>query len=124
MNVVREEDAAETNLPGRRMRILISPDKSQSKYCQASTIEISPGDAVRPAHAHPNGEEIIYILEGAGSVLIGNKISKVEKGTAVLFPQNTPHMLKNNGSVPMKVICFFAPPTKLDEYALFNEITF
>ena len=124
MNVVREQDAAEIDLPGRRMRILISPDKSKSKFCQASTIEISPGDAVKPAHAHPHGEEIIYILEGAGAVLIGTEVSKVEKGTAVLFPQNVPHMLKNDGSVPMKVICFFAPPTSFDEYALFDDITF
>ena len=34
------------------------------------------------------------------------------------------HMLQNNGDVPMKVACFFAPATNLDNYKFFEDVEF
>ena len=31
---------------------------------------IEPGETVRPAHSHPNGEEVIYIVRGNGRVMV------------------------------------------------------
>ncbi len=33
-------------------------------------------------------------------------------------------MLHNTSDLEMKVICFFAPPTSLDNYLFFEEIDF
>ena len=48
----------------------------------------------------------------------------MREGTSVLFPQGVPHILQNTGAEEMKVICFFAPPTTLDNYKFFDDIDF
>ena len=87
-------------------------------------IEVDPGQTVRPAHSHPNGEEIIYIVQGNGRVMIDGVVEPVKQGCAVLFPQGSIHMLQNSGGVQMKVACFFAPPADLSNYKFFDDIEF
>jgi quercetin dioxygenase-like cupin family protein len=87
-------------------------------------ILVAPGETVRPAHSHPNGEEIIYIVRGSGKVMIEGVVEPVKQGSAVLFPQGKVHMLRNTGTEEMKVVCFFAPATSLDNYNFFDEVEF
>ncbi len=42
-----------------------------------------PGQAVRPAHSHPNGEEVIYIISGSGRVMVGGEVQDDGDGDAV-----------------------------------------
>jgi quercetin dioxygenase-like cupin family protein len=87
-------------------------------------IEVQPGQTVRPAHSHPNGEEVIYIVQGSGRVMIEGEVEPVKAGCAVLFPQGKIHMLQNSGNELMKVACFFAPATSLDNYKFFDDVEF
>ena len=87
-------------------------------------IRVAPGEKVRPAHSHPNGEEAIHIIKGSGRVLVEGEVSSVKEGCTVLFPQGAVHMLENTGSEEMKVICFFAPSTNLDNYRFFEDVDF
>ena len=121
---INEEDAEELGLPGRRMRWLVSKDAVNAKNCSTCVIRVSPGEKVTPAHSHPNGEEVIYIIQGSGRVLVAGEVRPVTAGTAVLFPQGAVHMLHNTGNEEMKVICFFAPATGLDNYRLHEGVDF
>jgi quercetin dioxygenase-like cupin family protein len=121
---IHERDAEELDLPGRRLRWLVSPHTLQANHCSACVITVAPGERVRPAHSHPNGEEVIYIMRGSGRVLVGTDVSAVCEGTTVLFPRGVVHMLHNTGSEQMKVVCFFAPPTGLDNYVLHEGVDF
>ena len=87
-------------------------------------IRVAPGDKVWPAHSHPHGEEVIYILSGSGRVLVEGEVAAITPGSAVLFPQGPVHMLQNTGSEEMKVVCFFAPPTSLDNYKMHEGVDF
>jgi len=119
---IHERNAEQLDLPGRRLRWLVSPHTLQASHCSACVITVAPGERVRPAHSHPNGEEVIYILRGSGRVLVGTDVSAVCEGTAVLFPRGVVHMLHNTGSEEMKVVCFFAPPTGLDNYVMHDGV--
>ena len=77
-----------------------------------------------PAHSHPNGEEVIYIIHGTGRVLVSGEVRAVREGMAVLFPQGAVHMLHNTGAGEMKVICFFAPATGLSNYEMHEGVDF
>ena len=79
---------------------------------------------MRPAHSHPHSEELIYILSGSGKVMIEGEVGEVRAGTAVLFEEGKVHMLRNSGSEEMKVACFFAPATSLDNYRTFEDVRF
>jgi mannose-6-phosphate isomerase-like protein (cupin superfamily) len=121
---IHETEAAELQLAGRRMRWVVSPDSLQSTHCSACIIRVGPGEKVRPAHSHSNGDEVIYIVSGSGRVLVAGEVQAVKEGTTVLFPQGAVHMLHNTGPIEMKVVCFFAPPTNLSNYALHEEVDF
>lgn len=124
MTVIHENDVPETLQPGRYMRWLVNEDALKSQYMSACVIRVLPGEEVRPAHSHPKSEEIIYIMSGSGKVMIEGEVSAVQAGSLVLFEQGKVHMLKNTGSTEMKVICVFAPATSLDNYQMFEEISF
>jgi len=121
---IHEDDVAELGLPGRMMRWLVSKDAVPAKNCSVCVIRVAPGEKVTPAHSHPNGEEVIYIMTGLGRVLVAGEVRQVSAGTAVLFPQGAVHMLHNTGSEEMKVVCFFAPATGLDNYRLHEGVDF
>ncbi|MBN2324821.1 MAG: cupin domain-containing protein [Spirochaetes bacterium] len=121
---VNEEDVKEHDLPGRYLRWLISPELTGAKYNSVCVIRVHPGGTVKPAHSHPEGEEVIYIIEGRGRVLVDGKIQTVRKGTAVLFPEGSVHMLQNTGGEEMKVICFYAPPADLSMYKFYENVEF
>ncbi len=121
---IHEDDAEDLGLPGRRLRWLVAKDAVAAKNCSACVITVAAGEKVRPAHSHPNGEEVIYIIKGSGRVLVAGEVRAVSAGTAVLFPQGAVHMLHNNGPEEMKVVCFFAPATGLENYQMHEGVDF
>jgi quercetin dioxygenase-like cupin family protein len=121
---MHETEVEELDLPGRHLRWVVSPEGIPAKHCSACVIRIAPGEKVRPAHSHPHGEEVIYIVRGSGRVLVAGDVSPVREGTTVLFPQGAVHMLHNTGTDEMKVVCFFAPSTGLDNYQMHEGVDF
>jgi mannose-6-phosphate isomerase-like protein (cupin superfamily) len=122
--IIAEDSILALDLPGRQLRWLMTEETVGAKHCSMCMILVAPGETVRPAHSHPNGEEVIYIVQGAGKVMIEGVVEPVQAGTAVLFPQGKVHMLRNTGAIEMKVICFFAPATNLENYKLFEDVEF
>ncbi|MEO8484058.1 MAG: cupin domain-containing protein [Acidobacteriota bacterium] len=121
---LHETEAEELDLPGRRLRWVVGKDGIPSTYTSTCVIRVAPGERVRPAHSHPNGEEVIYIIAGTGRVLVAGEVEAVRAGSTVLFPQGAVHMLHNTGTDEMKVVCFFAPPTNLDNYRMHDGVDF
>jgi uncharacterized cupin superfamily protein len=124
VRIIHEGDIEETALPGRYMRWLVNAERLGAQHLSVCTIRVAPGEKVRPAHAHPNGEELIYIIHGSGRVVVDGEVEAVKEGSAVLFPQGSVHMLQNTGGDDMKVICFFAPPSNLSTYKFFDDVDF
>jgi quercetin dioxygenase-like cupin family protein len=121
---IHETEVEELDLPGRHLRWIVSPDGVPAAHCSACVIRVAPGERVRPAHSHPHGEEVIYIITGSGRVLVAGDISPVRAGSVVLFPQGAVHMLHNTGTEEMKVVCFFAPSTGLQNYVMHDGVDF
>ena len=122
--VVDERDVEALDLPGRRLSWLVTGDSVGAEHCSMCVIRVAPGQTVKPAHSHPNGEEAIYVITGSGRVMIDGRVTPVGAGSAVLFPQGKVHMLQNSGAEEMKVVCFFAPPSSLDTYKFFDDVEF
>ncbi len=123
-HVIHESEVPELDLPGRHLRWVANADTVEPQYLSACVIRVAPGEKVRPAHSHPHGEELIYIVRGTGRVLVDGDVSPVREGTFVLFRKGLVHMLQNTGEEEMKVACFFAPSTNLDNYKFFEGVDF
>jgi quercetin dioxygenase-like cupin family protein len=122
--VLHESEAEELDLPGRHLRWVVGPGRIEAQQCSACVIRVPPGAKVRPAHSHPNGEEVIHIMSGSGRVLVAGEVAAIQKGSTVLFPQGAVHMLHNTSAEEMKVVCFFAPPTGLENYRMHEDVDF
>jgi quercetin dioxygenase-like cupin family protein len=122
--IIPEDSIPALDLPGRQLRWLMTEETVGAQRCSMCMIRVAPGETVRPAHSHPNGEEVIYIVHGSGKVMIEGVVEPVQAGSAVLFLQGKVHMLRNTGTTEMKVVCFFAPATNLENYKLFEGVEF
>jgi mannose-6-phosphate isomerase-like protein (cupin superfamily) len=124
IHLVKENEIETQDLPGRKLRWLFSPEGHVAKHCSMNVVEIGPYETVRPAHAHPGAEEIIYVLSGSGKVWVDEKIRDIEINSAVLFPAGSVHMVRNDNSQPLRLACFFAPPIDSKGYEFYEEAGF
>lgn len=60
-------------------------------------------------HKHETHTENVYVLDGEGEMLLGDKTFKVKKGDMVFIPMNTPHSLKVTSAIPVKVLSVQSP---------------
>ncbi len=60
-------------------------------------------------HKHVFHTEHVYVLEGEGELLLGDKTLIVKKGDIIFIPKNTVHSLKTTSLVPVKIISIQAP---------------
>jgi quercetin dioxygenase-like cupin family protein len=122
--ILHESDGEELNLPGRHLTWVVGEGCIPAKNCSACVIRIAPGEKVHPAHSHPNGEEVIYIIRGRGRVLVAGEVEQVREGSVVLFPRGAVHMLHNTGDEELKAVCFFSPATNLENYQMHEGVDF
>lgn len=60
-------------------------------------------------HKHILHSEHVYVLDGEGDMLLGEKLFKVKKGDILFIPKNTIHALKVTSATPLKVLSVQAP---------------
>jgi len=69
-------------------------------------VEIAPGGAAG-RHTHP-GEEISYVEEGTGELLIDGKPARsLKAGDGFVVPAGAVHDARNTGTQPMKVVAIY-----------------
>ena len=79
-------------------------------FVKADGATISVQDGNVPKHMHPATNEIQYILEGTGTVWLGDKEVKVKPGDLIVIPKGTPHAGTKPDGRPFKAIAIKTPP--------------
>ena len=98
------------NTVGFRSKMFVAAD--------GATVSIQDGNV--PKHLHPNTNELQYILEGTGTIWLGDKEVTVKPGDLVVIPKGTPHGgTKPNGRT-IKAIAIKTPPQAPDDMKLLN----
>ena len=98
------------NAGGMRNKVLAVAD--------GMTIAIQDGSP--PKHMHPNTHEIQYILEGTGTVWLGDKEVRVKPGDLVVIPKGTPHGGTKPDGRTLKAIAIKTPPQAPDDTKMLN----
>ena len=65
--------------------------------------EVAPG-GYTPKHSHPFEHEV-FVLEGSGVVLEGDREHTLASGDFVLVSPNEVHQFLNTGATPLKFLC-------------------
>jgi mannose-6-phosphate isomerase-like protein (cupin superfamily) len=85
----------------------ISSASTNGAYC-AFEFTAPPGEAV-PLHVHSREDELYYILEGVLEIDCGGNRFAAAAGAMAVLPRNIPHLFRNAGSVPARVLTIFIP---------------
>jgi quercetin dioxygenase-like cupin family protein len=92
-----------------RMRCLIGPDDAAPSFSMRQ-FEVAPGGHT-PKHAHAYEHEV-FVLEGTGVVLEGEREHALKPGSAVYVPPNQLHQFRNTGAGPLKFLCLIPHPLR------------
>ena len=98
------------NAGGMRNKVLAVAD--------GMTIAIQDGSP--PKHLHANAHEIQYILEGTGTIWLGDKEVTVKPGDLVIIPKGTPHAGTKPQGRTIKALAIKTPPQAPDDVKLLN----
>jgi mannose-6-phosphate isomerase-like protein (cupin superfamily) len=90
---------------GLRSKTLVSAD--------GVTISVQDGNVRK--HIHANANEIQYILEGTGTVWLGDHEVQVKPGDLIIIPKGTPHAGTKPDGRPFKSIAIKTPPQAPDD---------
>lgn len=73
----------------------------------AQVLELAPGERAFPFHYHCANEEAIYVLEGTGTVRIGDARVPVRAGDWIAHPVGPEHahQMINDGDAPLRYLC-------------------
>ncbi len=93
--------------PGIQRTILQRKDISMpGREAVVARVEVAPG-TFAGRHTHL-GEEIGYLIEGEGEVLIeGQPALKLKPGESFIVPAGAKHDAHNTGSAPMKMVTVY-----------------
>ena len=82
---------------GKRQRVAVAVGARKLGY---SFFTVSPGMAAFPFHLHNSNEEMIYIVEGKGTLRLGKEKIPVSAESFIAFPPgpNHPHQLINTST--------------------------
>jgi uncharacterized cupin superfamily protein len=91
---------------GSRTRQLGDPPAGRAIGC--SWYEVEPGKAAFPFHWHAANEEAVYVLEGEGTLRIGDARVPIRAGDYIGMPTGPDHahQIINTGSAPLRYLCF------------------
>src|ERR1700742_1965188 len=98
------------NKIGFRSRMFVSAD--------GATISIQDGNVAK--HMHPNTNEIQYILEGTGTIWLGDKEVQVKPGDLIVIPKGTAHGGTKPDGRPLRAIAIKPPPQAPDDTKMLN----
>lgn len=93
---------------GSEIRELLAHRNSSIRNQSLAEARLPEGTSTMP-HLHPEAEEIYYILEGEGEMIIANDKREVFPGDAIAIPPGAAHQIINQGNGELKFLCCCAP---------------
>ena len=98
------------NPAGMRNKMFVNAD--------GATVSIQDGNV--PKHLHPNANEMQFILEGTGTIWLGDKEVRVKPGDLVIIPHGTAHVGTKPDGRTFKAIAIKTPPQTPDDIKMLN----
>jgi quercetin dioxygenase-like cupin family protein len=109
---VRERDVATyhpANHSGTTNRRLIGPETVGAKNIEVVLGVIEKNEGAAP-HAHPDMEQVCYVLEGTAIAEVGGERCELKPGDSCYFPAGAMHTFTATSDTPVKVLVIYSPP--------------
>lgn len=105
---------------GSEIRELMHPDHHDCRNQSLAEARVPTGTETR-LHRHHLSEEIYYIVQGEGEMTLGDRRFVVRAGDSICIIPGTPHKIRNNGAVELKILCGCSPAYSHRDTELIDE---
>jgi mannose-6-phosphate isomerase-like protein (cupin superfamily) len=113
---------AQTTESGTQLRVLLDTTGLGQGRISLAMETLRPGQRTVP-HWHEELEEIYYILQGRGRMVIAEELQDVRAGDAILIRVRAVHCLHNTGDQDLVLLCPVSPPWYAEDYHSVGEAT-
>jgi len=97
------------NHTGTLNKRLIGPETVGARQLEVLVGRIEPGRGALP-HAHPEIEQVCYLLEGQAVAEVGGQRQAMAPGDCCFFPAGAMHTFTVVGDAPARVLVIYSPP--------------
>jgi quercetin dioxygenase-like cupin family protein len=104
--IVRSADAQPFKRPGGGGALVLDPARTRRGELSAAMLRLEAGAAV-PLHQHADETELLYILEGAGTMTVGGVALQVQPTSVVQVPPGAQHSF--TASAALSAIQLYTP---------------
>src|SRR5690349_6809451 len=83
-----------------------------SRDVQSATMTLRRGQSSsdEPENEHPRCEQWLFVIDGSGRAIVGNRRVQLRAGSLLLIEKGEPHQITNTGRRAMKTLNFYSPP--------------
>jgi mannose-6-phosphate isomerase-like protein (cupin superfamily) len=74
--IIRLDEAETRKALGGTLKVLFTPETANTQFSRCSMGYFSPGEQLAP-HIHPESEEVYYVIQGRGTVYLGEELEEV-----------------------------------------------
>ena len=108
MMILKRNTAPRYKRPAGIVSYLFASSRtSNSQYLTTTLVELAPAGEQR-THSHAP-EQVYFILEGTGSMTVGNETQEVQVGDCVFIPSGAQHGIRNSGPSTLRYFSAAAP---------------
>lgn len=91
-----------------RVHVYLDANEDPTALGALGTLDADPSQAV-PEHIHPQSAEVLWIVDGAGTMRLGDREKTIQPGTFVFVPAGTLHGFVPDGSRPLFAYQIYTP---------------
>ncbi len=84
-------------------------------------VTIYPGKR-NPLHAHPNCEELLYVVSGECEHLLGDQLAHLKPGMVMCIPRGVSHWARCISAEPLIILVSFSSPDRQTEHFEGDEV--
>lgn len=93
---------------------LIGAEQTPGAEQTFGIVTIAPGKR-NPLHAHPNCEELLYVIQGEADHKLGEEMLQIKAGDVIRIPRGVPHWARARGTTPLIAAISFSAPDRATE---------
>ncbi len=103
--------------PNRKIREFFSSQTLGAKAVTFRVVDMLPVSQQEPRkpHAHPDFEEVIYVISGRGKFWVEGEWHNIKEGDALLVPAGVMHATFNTTDEPLRLASFFPVAEGVDQ---------
>jgi mannose-6-phosphate isomerase-like protein (cupin superfamily) len=90
-----------------RITMLMTGEQTGGSYAAVDTFTVLGSGP--PPHIHHREDEMFYVLDGEGTIFVGDEVIPARAGTCVHVPSGMIHHYKSEGRKPLHMVVTYTP---------------